>query len=214
MRQVPNGRRPRGRHHSGGHGGGDRHGGGGGQMGGNPPPMRGNVDNRPRSAASLRHQNFDSNCIDLRVRGNAWQVHEKYQALARDAQSSGDRVAAENYLQHAEHYFRIIEAINEATAVEQHQRPGTVVPSGPPGGASGGAPVTFAGQPETPTNYYGAAGAPPVTVAGNPADGNVASSTPPQAQAEVQVRNPPPNPFFAPDESEGTDGPQSLVARR
>jgi hypothetical protein len=207
MRQAPNGRRPRGRHHGGGHGGGERHSGGGGQMGGNVP-MRGNVDNRPRSAASLRHQTFDSNCIDLRVRGNAWQVHEKYQALARDAQSSGDRVAAENYLQHAEHYFRIIEAINEATAVEQHQRPGGA-PSGAPGGG-----VPFGGQPETPTNYYGAAGVPPVTATGNPADGNVAPATPPQAQAEVQVRNPPPNPFFAPDEPEGADGPQSLVARR
>ena len=121
MRQGgPNGRRPRGRHHGGGHGGGQGggHGGhGGGGQGGNTSPRI--SDNRPRSASSLRHQTFDSNCIDLRVRGNAWQVFEKYQALARDAQSSGDRVTAENYLQHAEHYYRIIEAINEATAAEQ-----------------------------------------------------------------------------------------------
>jgi hypothetical protein len=70
----------------------------------------------------LRNQIFDSNGPDMRVRGNAFQVHEKYQALAKDALSSGDRVLAENYLQHAEHYFRIIEAINEATAAEQRAR--------------------------------------------------------------------------------------------
>ncbi len=53
------------------------------------------------------------------IRGNAWQVHEKYLALARDASSSGDRVTAESYLQHAEHYFRIISQIQEA---ENRQR--------------------------------------------------------------------------------------------
>jgi hypothetical protein len=77
---------------------------------------------QPRSASSLRNQIFDSNGPDTRVRGNAFQVHEKYQALAKDALSSGDRVLAENYLQHAEHYFRIIQAINEATAAEQRTR--------------------------------------------------------------------------------------------
>lgn len=55
-----------------------------------------------------RHQTFDSNGPSVRIRGNAYQVHEKYLALARDAGSAGDRIAAENYLQHAEHYFRII----------------------------------------------------------------------------------------------------------
>lgn len=97
--------------HGGGNGGGHRnHQGQGGQGQGQ------------RSAASLRNQIFDSNGPDMRVRGNAFQVHEKYQALAKDALSSGDRVLAENYLQHAEHYYRIIEAINEATAAEQRAR--------------------------------------------------------------------------------------------
>lgn len=57
-----------------------------------------------------RHQTFDSNGPSIRIRGNAFQVHEKYLALARDAAGAGDRIAAENYLQHAEHYFRIINA--------------------------------------------------------------------------------------------------------
>ncbi len=61
----------------------------------------------------LRHQTFDSNGPDVRVRGNAYQVFEKYLALARDAASAGDRIAAENYYQHAEHYYRIINANNE-----------------------------------------------------------------------------------------------------
>jgi hypothetical protein len=100
-----------------GHGGG--HGGGGHNNGGH---RGGNNNGQPRSAMSLRNQIFDSNGPDTRVRGNAFQVHEKYQALAKDALSSGDRVLAENYLQHAEHYYRIIEAINEATANEQRQR--------------------------------------------------------------------------------------------
>ncbi len=54
--------------------------------------------------------NFDSNGPEGRVRGNAQQVYEKYLALARDASAAGDRVATENYFQHAEHYFRILMA--------------------------------------------------------------------------------------------------------
>lgn len=55
---------------------------------------------------------FDSNGPDgVKVRGNAQHVFEKYQQLARDASSSGDRILAENYLQHAEHYFRLVRAM-------------------------------------------------------------------------------------------------------
>lgn len=104
MRQGSNNRRSRGRGGSGG--------GGGGGGGGNP----GRRQNVP-----LRHQTFDSNGPDVRIRGNAWQVNEKYLALARDAAASGDRIQAENYLQHAEHYFRIITQIQEA---ENRQREG------------------------------------------------------------------------------------------
>lgn len=53
-------------------------------------------------------QVFDSNGPDVRIRGTAHQVHEKYMALAKDAGSAGDRILAENYLQHAEHYQRLI----------------------------------------------------------------------------------------------------------
>ncbi|ALG70170.1 hypothetical protein VY88_08995 [Azospirillum thiophilum] len=111
MRQGPNSRRSRGRGSS---SGGVSSGGGGGGGGG-----AGRRQNVP-----LRHQTFDSNGPDVRIRGNAWQVQEKYQALARDAMSSGDRVQAENYLQHAEHYLRIINQIQES---ENRQRGGQPV---------------------------------------------------------------------------------------
>ncbi len=83
------GRRPQGSH--GGHGG---HGGGGGGGGGGHNPNR----------------TFDSNGPEVKIRGTAAHVYEKYLQLARDANSSGDRVMAESYLQHAEHYFRIMAA--------------------------------------------------------------------------------------------------------
>jgi hypothetical protein len=55
---------------------------------------------------------FDSNGPEgVKVRGNAQTVFEKYQQLARDAGTGGDRVLAENYLQHAEHYFRTLRAM-------------------------------------------------------------------------------------------------------
>lgn len=55
-------------------------------------------------------RSYESNGPDVKIRGSAQQIAEKYAALARDAQSAGDRVMAENYLQHAEHYNRIIMA--------------------------------------------------------------------------------------------------------
>jgi hypothetical protein len=56
---------------------------------------------------------FESNGPDIKIRGTASHVAEKYVQLARDARSSGDPVAAENYYQHAEHYFRLIAAAQE-----------------------------------------------------------------------------------------------------
>lgn len=63
-----------------------------------------------RGGGGNRQQVFDSNGPSVRIRGNAFQVYEKYLALARDAASAGDRIGAENYYQHAEHYFRIYSA--------------------------------------------------------------------------------------------------------
>src|SRR6266571_9268189 len=83
-----------------------RNGGGGGGGGGGGPHY-----NRPR--LPQRTQTFDSNGPSVKIRGNAYQVFERYVAMAREAQASGDRVAAENFYQHAEHYFRIMNAQGE-----------------------------------------------------------------------------------------------------
>jgi hypothetical protein len=68
-----------------------------------------------RGGAPNRSQVFDSNGPDVRIRGTAHQIVEKYAALAKDASSSGDHTLAENYLQHAEHYQRIINSWAEDT---------------------------------------------------------------------------------------------------
>src|SRR6201996_4154542 len=92
------------------------------RQGPNPKRSRGrnnNNNNGRRPNMPLRMQTFDSNGPDVRIRGSAFQVHEKYLQLARDASSSGDRIIAESYLQHAEHYYRIIAAAQEQQAQQQ-----------------------------------------------------------------------------------------------
>jgi hypothetical protein len=64
--------------------------------------------NRGRKPQNALSRNYESSGPDVKIRGTAVHVAEKYTSLARDAMSSGDSVAAENYLQHAEHYNRII----------------------------------------------------------------------------------------------------------
>lgn len=73
---------------------------------------RGRGNNR-RPNVPNRNQTFDSNGPDVRIRGNAHQVYEKYLTLARDASTAGDRVLAESLFQHADHYFRIYSMYNE-----------------------------------------------------------------------------------------------------
>ena len=105
----------RGRNHrSGGGGGGIRH------QSGNVPLNRNHV--------------FDSQGPDLRLRGTAQQLFERYLQLGRDATSGGDRVMAESYFQYAEHYFRIIGAMQ---AAQQQSQPGGSQPYGQPNGHNG-----------------------------------------------------------------------------
>jgi hypothetical protein len=68
------------------------------------------------------NRTFDSSGPEIKIRGSATHVYEKYLQLARDANSSGDRVMAENYLQHAEHYFRIMAAQQAQAAQYQAQQ--------------------------------------------------------------------------------------------
>jgi hypothetical protein len=80
--------------------------------------------NRPRMPHRI--QTFDSNGPNVKIRGNAYQVFERYVALAREAAASGDRIAAENLYQHAEHYFRVMNANGDAN---QHGAPRPMTPA-------------------------------------------------------------------------------------
>ncbi len=73
---------------------------------------RNNNSNNGRRNNNQRSHTFDSNGPDVRIRGNAFQVNEKYEALARDAAAAGDAVLAESYRQHAEHYQRVINELS------------------------------------------------------------------------------------------------------
>jgi hypothetical protein len=107
------GRRPQ---HSNG-GGGHNNGGGGGGF--NP------------------NRTFDSSGPEIKIRGSASHVYEKYLQLARDANSGGDRVMAENYLQHAEHYFRIM-AAQQAQQAQYQAQQAAQNPNRQPGEQAGG----------------------------------------------------------------------------
>lgn len=83
---------------------------------------RGRNNNGGRKHGNPLSRNYESNGPDVKVRGNASHIAEKYLQLARDAQSSGDSVMAENYLQHAEHYFRIISAAQAQQGMQRTEQ--------------------------------------------------------------------------------------------
>src|SRR5713226_5981954 len=101
--------------------------------------MRNGQNKRMRGRNNHRNKNhnpmvrvFESNGPDVKIRGNPSHIAEKYMQLARDSQTSGDPIAAENYFQHAEHYYRVI-----AVAQEQFRqnnphlpRPENEIPAG------------------------------------------------------------------------------------
>jgi hypothetical protein len=81
-----------------------------------------NNNNNNRRGPNPLNRNYESNGPDVKIRGSAQQIAEKYTTLARDAMSSGDRVMAENYLQHAEHYNRIIAAAQAQMPIQHQQQ--------------------------------------------------------------------------------------------
>ncbi len=103
MRPQQQNRRMRGRNNSGGGGGNN------------------NNNNSNRKGPNPLTRNYESNGPDVKIRGSAQQIAEKYTTLARDAHTSGDRVMSENYLQHAEHYNRIIAAAQAQMPIQQMQ---------------------------------------------------------------------------------------------
>jgi Domain of unknown function (DUF4167) len=117
---------------------GGRNGGGGG--GGGHHHKQHHNPNRPPN----RNQIFDSSGPDVRVRGNAHQVFDKYQALAREAAASGDRILSEAYWQYADHYFRMIQSMG---GFGQRNNQGWGDGTGEEGGPSTQAPQGQPGQP-------------------------------------------------------------------
>ncbi len=99
------------------------------------------------------HRNFDSNGPDVKIRGTASHIFERYCQLARDANSSGDRVQAESFLQHAEHYYRIMLAQGVAPA----QRAANAANGAPQNGNGNG---NGNGQPHPQQQQPQAGGAP------------------------------------------------------
>ena len=83
---------------------------------------------RRRSGGNNNNQNnnpnrhFESNGPDVRIRGSAQQILDKYLQYARDAQTSGDRIKAEGLFQHAEHYARIVATFEKQKEDERRER--------------------------------------------------------------------------------------------
>jgi Domain of unknown function (DUF4167) len=84
---------------------------------------------RNRKGPNPMMRSYESNGPDVKIRGTALHIAEKYAQLARDAQASGDRVHSENLLQHAEHYYRIV-----AAAQAQMPQPQQIVRNDEDGG--------------------------------------------------------------------------------
>lgn len=122
---------------------------------------RGRGRNRSNKGHNPLTRSFESNGPDVKIRGTPAHIAEKYMSLARDASASGDPVLAENYLQHAEHYNRIIMTYREqqfGQGGDPNQLPRPVRPIGPEGfdadefgdedgGEEGGPEMGIGGQP-------------------------------------------------------------------
>ena len=88
------------------------------------PQQKSRSRGRGRKPQNPLSRNFESNGPDVKIRGNANHIAEKYTTLARDALSNGDTVMAENYFQHAEHYNRIVAAAQSQQQQQQQQQQG------------------------------------------------------------------------------------------
>ncbi|MDG2000678.1 MAG: DUF4167 domain-containing protein [Alphaproteobacteria bacterium] len=86
----------------------------------NTPKRHRSRNNNPRRNNSSQKNNPYNN-KDTKIKGNAIQVHEKYQSLARDAITAGDIIKAEYYFQHAEHYHRV-HKLSQNNQIEKKQK--------------------------------------------------------------------------------------------
>lgn len=112
---------------------------------------------RGRKGPSPLTRTYESNGPDVKIRGTAMHIAEKYQQLARDAQASGDRVMSENYNQHAEHYLRIVAAAQPQQQPAQTPMRSDADEGADPVAASGGGHTNGGDRPsqETPSESDG-----------------------------------------------------------
>ncbi|WP_372706423.1 DUF4167 domain-containing protein [Brevundimonas sp.] len=89
------------------------------QRGRNRKPGGGSQSNNTANATNPNRSWDSQGPENIKVRGNAQTVYERYMQLARDASAAGDRVLAENYTQHAEHYFRVLRALQPSRPVSE-----------------------------------------------------------------------------------------------
>ena len=116
---------------------------------------RGNGNNHHNHVPN-RNTSYESNGPDVKLRGNAQQLHEKYMALAHDAASAGERISAEAYTQFADHYFRLHQAavgVAETKRQKDQMATATSVEA-----ESGGADNDEAGISEAPVSDSASAG--------------------------------------------------------
>ena len=156
--------------------------------------MRGrNNNNNHRKSQNPLTRVYESNGPDVKIRGTASHIAEKYIQLARDSQSSGDPVAAENYYQHAEHYFRLIAAAQEQ--FRQQNPYYNAQPQTGQSGAQGAADDNFDddddGQPFMGQNEPGFAPQPPAPQA-QPYLPRDAQPFPPRDQQQPRPQQPVP----------------------
>ncbi len=90
--------------------------------------MKRGRNQRRRPNSNNPNRALDSTGPEVKIRGTALQIYDKYQTLARDASSSGDRIRAESLLQHAEHYFRLMKASQPPQQQQQDQQDQTGEP--------------------------------------------------------------------------------------
>ena len=108
---------------------------------------RGNGNAQPN--VPNRNTSYESNGPDVKLRGNAQQLNEKYLALAHDAAAAGERITAEAYTQFADHYFRLHQAANDAAEERKAQHAAQAAERQPR--AESQPQPEDAPQPETPT---------------------------------------------------------------
>ena len=130
-----------------------------------------------------RNHVFDSNGPDVRLRGTAQQLFEKYLQLGRDATGAGDRVTAEGYFQHAEHYFRILNAMSQAQGgqQQQHHNQRRYQNAADP---AGDGPDGMGEQPDTPVQTNGGGQGNGAHLNGHAPEGDAEGEAPPAESRE------------------------------